>query len=247
MTAQTPPITPPPPDVRPSAFFVLLRWLVVVLLALLSVMMLSTATRPCGGQGLLSPLGYLGFFLVGCASVAALVPTRSPLLRSAGCFGSMFVVALVLSIPDLVRSQISSNESISIADLRGMLSAQTAYSKANEGYFDSRLSCLRRPAECIPGAPTDQGPFLGAEFLPARCGYVRQLHPGLPPPALPSTASPSSLTAFAYTAAPETPGQSGVRGFCADSAGNLCFTIDGTAPPVLPDGTCDLGRCFKIQ
>ena len=42
---------------------------------------------------------------------------------------------------------------------------------------------------------------------------------------------------FAYIAIPEIPMKTGVRGFCGDSTARICFTRDGSAPPVV-DGRC---------
>ncbi len=53
--------------------------------------------------------------------------------------------------------------------------------------------------------------------------------------------------AFAWVAVPKEPGTSGVRGFCGDSGGVLCFTADGRAPRVRPDGSCDLATCGVLE
>jgi hypothetical protein len=52
-----------------------------------------------------------------------------------------------------------------------------------------------------------------------------------------------NLKAFAYTATPVRPGQTGQRGFCGDSGGRLCVTPDGSEPPV-KDGRCE--PCKKL-
>lgn len=233
-------------DARPSAFGVLERWLAVALLALLGVGLLSEATRPCGGEGLFSPVGYLGFILIACALGTALMSTIYPRSRLTGCLGLILALGVVLSLPDLIRTRISSNEYIVIADIRELLAAQKAYSKANGGYFEGRLSCLRRPSECIPAFPADQPAFLGDQ-ADHRCGYLRTLSGGPSPSPMLPTISRTSVAAFAYSAVPEAPMKSGVRGWCADSTGLVCFTTDGTLPPLRPDGTCDIGRCVRLE
>jgi len=76
---------------------------------------------------------------------------------------------------------------------------------------------------------------------PIRWGYRRTLH--LPAA---SAATAAQSRGFAVTATPLEPGRSGVRAFCADTTGAMCFNLDGTAPPVRPDGTCDLDACNTL-
>ena len=55
------------------------------------------------------------------------------------------------------------------------------------------------------------------------------------------TASLTSTSVYAYDATPVVIGQTGVRGFAADSSGRICFTTNGipvgTAAGILP-ATC---------
>jgi hypothetical protein len=52
---------------------------------------------------------------------------------------------------------------------------------------------------------------------------------------------------FAYTAVPEAPGETGIRGFCGDSTALICFTLDGREPGVTPEGKCDLSTCQELR
>jgi len=52
---------------------------------------------------------------------------------------------------------------------------------------------------------------------------------------------------YAYVAVPMNRGQTGVRGFCGDANGIVCFTPDGSEPEVA-DGACVVGRgCMPLR
>jgi hypothetical protein len=126
--------------------------------------------------------------------------------------------------------------------------AEKSYAAQNGGFFDE-VRCLMRPTECRPGLAADILPFLDPTYnwLEPRLGYVRAFHPGprpSPEDIQKAGASASSVKAFAYTATPLQPGVSGIRAFCGDSSGRLCFTPDGREPPV-KDGRCD--PCKKME
>lgn len=141
-----------------------------------------------------------------------------------------FVLGIVaaIAIPSLLRARVAANEAATIADIRAVMSAQAAYQAANGGYYD-RLDCLAAPATCRPGY-SGAAP-LAAELAHAevKSGYRRVLH-GTPADAsqLPAGVSPSSLTAYAYVAVPATRNQTGVRSFCGDASGRICYEPDGS-------------------
>jgi hypothetical protein len=139
-------------------------------------------------------------------------------------------------------------ESAAIGDVRAVIAAQAAYQAANGGYYDARLDCLRIPASCIPGHARAGEVFLQAQVtsLQPRNGYRRSFVPGPPVPGAPPAVSKTSTRSFAYVAVPVQPGHSGVRGFCGDWSGAVCFTPDGAAPRVRPDGTCDPATCSVL-
>ena len=126
------------------------------------------------------------------------------------------------------------NERRTRFELRFVVEAQAKYAAAT-GFFDARLACLELPATCAPGRDVDEsflGPSLASDA--PRHGYRRTLIAGPPAPAsevAARRASPTSTTAFAYVLAPQVPGQSGLRAFCADDTGVVCVGV-GTAPSV---------------
>lgn len=152
-----------------------------------------------------------------------------------GCAGIGIIAAI--AIPSLLRARVSANEAGAIGDIRSVISAEAAYASSNAGYYDT-LECLGTPAGCIPGysGPTFLDPPLATGM--DKNGYKRRFHPGAPPSEEGgSQRSPSSMSTFAYTVVPIQPGRTGVRGFCGDSSGKICYTLDGSEPPV-ENGEC---------
>jgi len=150
--------------------------------------------------------------------------------RGLGCAAFAALGLFVLLAPDLMRPRVSANESATIQSLRRVVSAQNAYMQKAGGYT-GEAGCLLRPQQCLKDY---RGPAFVEETHTAsvRDGYVHAMYPG---PASPD--SRATIQSFAYTAVPSQPGASGVRGFCADSTGFLCFSRDGSEPPVR-DGAC---------
>jgi hypothetical protein len=165
-------------------------------------------------------------------------------------FNLAILAIAAVSISGLLRSKTSALEAATIDDLRTMISAQEAYSERNDGLYEARLECLARPATCLPDYPKDGRPFLDAYLasLEAKAGYRRAFYPG--PPGAPRQAArarPASpgITGFAFTAVPDA--YEGMRGFCGDSTGVICFTRDGREPRVTPDGRCDVSTCQELK
>lgn len=156
--------------------------------------------------------------------------------------GLVFVVGIVaaIAIPSLLRARVAANEAAALGDLRTVVSAQAAYSSANAGFSDE-LECLARPQQCIPGYPDAAPVFLDETFLASRRhGYHFRLVPGPRAPAevlQQGRVSPSSLGGWAYVAVPLQPGQTGVRAFCAEPSGLVCFTPSGQLSET-PAGGC---------
>ena len=149
-------------------------------------------------------------------------------------------IVAAIAIPSLLRARMSANEAATIGDIRTVISAEAAYQSSSGGYYGPP-PCLAAPPTCLPAysGPT----FLDHDLASAtvKNGYRRTFHAG--PGASANTSAPAatgSLESFAYTAVPAEPGKSGVRAFCGDSSGRICFTSDGS-PPALAGGLCDPG------
>ena len=161
----------------------------------------------------------------------------------------LIVVAIIgiiaaIAIPSLLRARVSANESATLGDIRTLISAQAAYQSANSGFYDGALSCLTLPSDaaCIPSYPVIAPTFLDSQLASqqAKSGYNRTFSTGGAAVVV-ATASPSSTAVYRYDSTPVVIGQTGVRGFAADSSGRICFTTNGvpvgTAGGILP-ATC---------
>jgi prepilin-type N-terminal cleavage/methylation domain-containing protein len=149
----------------------------------------------------------------------------------------LIVVAIIgiiaaIAIPSLLRARVSANESATLGDIRTLISAQAAYQSANSGFYEGNLSCMTQPSAgaCIPSYPAVAPTFLDSQLASqqSKSGYNRSFQAGGVVPNLPPTASPTSRAVYRYDATPVNIGQTGVRGFAADSSGRICFTTDGT-------------------
>ena len=160
----------------------------------------------------------------------------------------LIVVAIIgiiaaIAIPSLLRARVSANEAATIGDIRTIISAQAAYQSANGGFYDSSLDCLSAPSQCIPSYPSNAPTFLDSQLASqqAKSGYNRSFLGASPPQNIPVASSTNSVSVYSYDATPVNGGQTGVRGFAADSSGRICYTNDGSpvgsAAGVLP-ATC---------
>lgn len=186
--------------------------------------------------------------------VLALVAVHLANSRPGECGGDRVAAAgigvaglalVVFWLGSALHSRYQWNEYRTVADLREMIRAQRQYSAMNGGLYDIP-DCLSAPAECLPSAGADAPAFLEQSMAEQlrdgliKNGYVRHFRLG--PPASPEEiaaagASPTSVKSFAYVAVPMTPGESGLLGFCGDSSDRICFTVDGSAPPLV-GGLC---------
>jgi HEAT repeat protein len=124
------------------------------------------------------------------------------------------------------------HERAALVDMGDVLRAQFRYREEN-GFFDGKLDCLETPSECLPRYPRRDEILLRPVLvaLTPKNGYLRRFIPG--PAAAPeeirrADASPTSVESWAYVAFPVRPGETGIRGFCGDSTGRICFTADGS-------------------
>lgn len=191
---------------------------------------------------------FLGFVVA--ASLALIIAVRwlralfgASRPRVGGTTGILATLAVLIpmALPVLlIHRPPNTSEPATLGDIRVLLSAEAAYRAASGGAYGPP-ECLAAPTTCIPGYSVTQPTFLDSQMasLLPKSGYKRAFHPGPAalPPADGKPAPKGGLARYAYTAVPVRPGLTGSRGFCADSTGRLCFTTDGSAPPVA-DGRC---------
>jgi type IV pilus assembly protein PilA len=146
-------------------------------------------------------------------------------------------IVAAIAIPSLLRARISANEAAAIGDIRTVISAEATYESANRGYGD--LACLAAPAKCVPG-------YAGPDFLDEglasakeKTGYRRGFQPG------PAGKQKGSYSGFAYTATPLTPGETGVRSFCGDATGRICYDPKGAE--ILPKAGVCPATCTDLR
>jgi len=131
---------------------------------------------------------------------------------------------------------VKAREAAAVADLRAILSAESAYASVNGGLYDGP-PCLVEPQRCRPKFTGK--PFLQAATLETRNGYKREFQPGTAASRneiRKANASATALKDFVLAAWPEVFGETGYRAFCADSSGRICSAEGATAP-------VKLGRC----
>lgn len=151
-------------------------------------------------------------------------------------------IIAAIAIPSLLRARVSANEAATIGDLRTVISAEAAYQTVNCGSY-GRMECLSNPKGpgCIVDYPATAPKFLDSALSSGqlKSGYQRTFHPGAEVVLTQGPGCPggTGLQSFAYTAEPATRFQTGVRGFCGDDTGRICYTTDGTAPSVT-NGRC---------
>jgi len=139
------------------------------------------------------------------------------------------------------RTIVSANSSKAIGRLRGFASGQAAYQAATG--FSGLPSCLSRPAECLPGYPSDGPYFLDPDgpWEGEHSGYVFTFYPGpLVDPERVHGSPPAaavSLERWAALGVPVRPGETGLRSFCIEDSGKLCFTGEGELPRIV-DARC---------
>lgn len=139
----------------------------------------------------------------------------------------LIVVAIILviaamSIPNLIRSKMSANEASAVSSLRTINTAQTTYAIAypSAGYAD-QLTKLAASTSGGPATSTNAGLVdwvLGCASQPCtKSGYQFAI----------TNATGSPVNAYQVTAVPQTPGQTGRRGFCSDQVPHITYDPSG--------------------
>ncbi len=149
----------------------------------------------------------------------------------------------------LDQETLRGRELAALLEVRTVLMAQKLFAARNGGYFGP-FECLSKPETCLQDYPKDEAPFLDPthDWLVERRGYTRSFQPG---PKLTDAelqtakAIPGSVRAFAFTAIPVVPGETGLRAFCGDAGGKVCFTADGS-PPGVRGGRC-VAPCKEMK
>ena len=194
-----------------------------IVLGIMALMRAGRNPREYGGRGFA-----IGGIVASAISLLVAIPLAG--------------IVAAIAIPSLLRARVSANEAGTIGDVRTVISAQAAYGSANCDTY-GRLECLSNPrgTGCIVDYPAAGPTFLDSTLTSAqvKLGYRRIFHPGAEVALTRGPGCPggTGLESFAYTAEPATRGQTGVRGFCGDDSGRICFTTDGSAPPVT-NGRC---------
>jgi hypothetical protein len=124
----------------------------------------------------------------------------------------------------LQRVRRSANEMMAKADIRSIHSAQYAFAMDNDGHYGS-LACLTAPRDCNLAYSGREYVSAKVASLGGRQGYRRMFQLG------------PAAAGYVYTAVPLEPGVTGVRGFCGDHTGRVCFTADGSEPDT-KGGSC---------
>jgi type IV pilus assembly protein PilA len=167
-------------------------------------------------------------------------------------------IIAAIAIPSLLRARVSANESGTIGDTRTIITAQATYASANSNMYEAQLTCLSTPSGCIPSynvaSPTFLDPNLAMNST-AKSGYTRSFEgycmtaPGgggvcILQNGTNVISSNTSADQYVYAAAPVTINRTGVRGFCADDTGVICWDPVGV-PPCTPPAVTP--GCNAIQ
>lgn len=178
------------------------------------------------------------------------VPKKWIYALPAAAVGALIPIGIVMAIaiPALLRARIASNHSATVEHIRSIHTAERTIARANAGFF-LEPACLANPRACLPswvGGPLLTNP------LGNQRGYRFEFYPG---PAAPSPegdrqrAVPESLSSYAIVATPLEVGKTGLRLFCGDSSGGICYTDararDGSDPPQVVEGRCT--ACTELK
>jgi type IV pilus assembly protein PilA len=202
--------------------------LVSIVLGIMAIVRAGRDPREYGGKGFA-----IGGIVAGALSLVIAIPLGG--------------IVAAIAIPSLLRARVSANEAGAIGDVRTVISGQAAYQSMNCGAY-GRLECLSNPRGpgCLVNYPATGPTFLDPTLSSSqvKSGYRRTFVPGNEM-AGPGCPEGSGLETFAYVAVPATRNQTGVRGFCGDSTGIVCQTMDGSTPAVT-NGQCGEG-CIPLR
>jgi hypothetical protein len=146
-----------------------------------------------------------------------------------------FVAGIVaaIAIPSLLRARVAANEAKAIGDVRTFAASELFYREMNKGYYDEP-QCLAAPAACVPSYSGPRSLFDSkVTSLKPGAGYRASFHAGHAigsEVAKAKGCSPTSLESWVYLSTPLEQGRTGIRTFCADSSGALCYAMEPIDP-----------------
>jgi hypothetical protein len=234
MSDPLPPLAAPPPRkglavaslvlgllAIPTLGLLLVGAILSVVLGIAALVKASRHPREYGGQGLA-----IAGIVAGVVSVVVM-----PVVIGIGA---------AIAIPTMLRKRVASNETQTIAQVRNVVAAEHAYLQRAGSY--GTLECLIEPAPCIEGYSGP--PFLAGDSTSLESGHGYRFSlivlDGDDPP-------PDQTPGFVYIAVPVGQGQTGVRGFCGDASGRVCFTVDGTMTDLRQDGCPGDEHCVPLR
>ncbi len=142
---------------------------------------------------------------------------------------AIILVLMAMAVPSLLRSKMSANEASAVSSMRTIVTAETGYAITypQVGYAND-LGKLATPPS---GTSVDSNaagyldPVLGCSTQPCfKGGYKFSI----------VNAVGNPISSYQLISVPAVPGQTGIRGFCADQASRMTYDPGGTSVCSVP-------------
>jgi prepilin-type N-terminal cleavage/methylation domain-containing protein len=136
---------------------------------------------------------------------------------------AILLILAALAVPQLLRARISANEAAAVAEVRSVHTSELEYQQyyPQIGFADD-ISKLGPPADGTPPTPQHAGLLdfvLGCAQQPCiKSGYMF---------AVDQVSGAPVIDTFRITSIPQSPGQSGMRGFCGSQSGIISYDPAG--------------------
>jgi type IV pilus assembly protein PilA len=157
-------------------------------------------------------------------------------------------IIAAIAIPGLLRARANANEAGALGDTRAVETTSQAYAANNGGAFDKQITCYAAPTSCIPNYAstimTFLDPKVGSANTLTKSSFVRIYTGGAVVVSDANSQSPSSVHEFTYESSPVN-GRAGLKGFCGDASGIICFAMSGIPPCTAGSGV--VANCNVIQ
>jgi type IV pilus assembly protein PilA len=151
-------------------------------------------------------------------------PIVKIILISVAVLAVLFVILVLLAIPNMSRAKIAANESAAQASMRAIYQAQVLY-ESNNPSIGAACSLQALGGYATSGSPTATGAQLISPELTGgmKDGYAFQIINCR------RTASGNQdrITGYQIVATPQKVGSTGNRGFCMDETGRITFDPSG--------------------